>query len=768
VVDKNQKLIDVLIQQGKIKTGIDPNWRNLSNLEMEEKLQSEHIVSSEDIARGYAGLYSLPYVHLADFQISQDLLNFIPEDLARNYKIIAYQAEKETESNGLKVVRIAIAEPVKLTSNLQEVIANLEKQKGFKIELAVTTMGDFLAAISKRQTIPSGNQMKEPTMPVANFQKTDFKTIELDKIIIPYEVITKFPENIAQKYNMVVFEAPNSSFIRVAVADPEDKKVREILDFVKTKNDITIEEYKVTPSEVQRAMRFYNPEASKPVPKPTPPPPQPTPTPEIRSVEKIVPPPVSPQPQAPVQNQPQVKPQEEIKQEEIKPIPPQVQKPLEKPISPVQKQPEETPEVQGPSKNQLIVPVENDLDKYLGTSVKEVSDLQKIAETGNVPKIVAATVALAVAKKASDIHIEATEKNVRIRFRVDGILRDIIKLSTELQPAIISRVKILSKLKIDETRIPQDGRFDCIATGHAIDLRISTLPTVHGEKIAMRLLDKSAHLYTLEELGVTGRGLKLLLENMNKPYGIILSTGPTGSGKSTTLYAILTRISNASVNIVTLEDPVEYEMAGVNQCQIRPKIGFTFANGLRSILRQDPNIIMVGEIRDGETAALSTHAALTGHLVLSTLHTNDAAGALPRLTDMGVEPFFITSLINAIIGQRLVRKLCPKCKRQAHIPEPIFKQIEKELEGFNLPKPYQFFEGAGCSECELGYKGRLGIFEVLTMSQRIEELVLEKKPSSVIRDQAIKEGMVTMKQDGLIKALKGLTTVNEVMRVITV
>lgn len=404
----------------------------------------------------------------------------------------------------------------------------------------------------------------------------------------------------------------------------------------------------------------------------------------------------------------------------------------------------------------------------LGQPVETPEQLEAITKDNNIPKIVAALVAMATFKKASDIHVEPSKDKLRVRFRIDGILRDIIQLPMELHPAIISRVKILSNLKIDQTRVPQDGRFECISGGHAIDLRVSTLPTILGEKLALRILDKSAQIFTMEQLGLTGSGLKSVVDNIDKPYGIILSTGPTGSGKSTTLYAILNRVSTASVNIVTLEDPVEYELEGLNQCQIKPKIGFTFANGLRSVLRQDPNIIMVGEIRDAETASLAIHAALTGHLVLSSLHTNDAAGALPRLINMGIEPFLITSSLNAIVAQRLVRKLCPKCKIPARVPAPVEQEIETELAQFNLPKPYHFFEGRGCPECDLGYKGRIGIFEVLTMNEEIENLAIQHKPSSEIKLAAIKNGMVSIKQDGLIKALKGITTINEVLRVVTV
>lgn len=794
---ENKKLIDVLTEQGKVKKEDAVKYQNLSNFEVENKLKAENIVSEKDIAYAYALLNKLPFVALGSITIPKNVLEIVPENFAKAYKIIAYSLTEKTDGTK-NILKMAIAEPSKITGNLEEVIHRLEDRKGIKIDLAITTASDFEKATG-HYSPGETNENVISIKPEAPTQATLARhtTVNLDTIAIPFDVISKFPQDIAEKYQMVVFEAPTPAKIKVAVVDPDDKKVTDILSFIKEKNNIEIEVFKVTPSEIQRAIKFYDKhyyeqaikepavdknkeqpkelkqdipiESSSDIPKMS--------LEDRREQEKI---------EQPDVELPKKEEQEKIEfdyashrqpssitqekhEDDVPEIKEKTPKPLEQGETPAEKPIDQVPEVIGPQKaTQVPVAQENDLDKFLNESVKDVDKLSKIAETGHVPKIVAASIILAVSKKASDIHIEPGEKNVRIRFRVDGLLHDIIKLPISFHPAIISRIKILSKLKIDETRIPQDGRFDVIAVGHAIDLRISTLPTVHGEKIAMRLLDKSAHLYTLEELGVTGRGLKVLLENMNKPYGVILSTGPTGSGKTTTLYAILTRISNASVNIITLEDPVEYEMAGLNQCQIKPKIGFTFANGLRSVLRQDPNIIMVGEIRDSETAALSTHAALTGHLVLSTLHTNDAAGALPRLTDMGVEPFFITSLINAIIGQRLVRKLCQKCKRKAHIPSPILKQIEEELARFNLPKPYNFFEGAGCSDCELGYSGRIGIFEVLTMSPRIEELVLTKKPASEIKREAVKDGMVTMKQDGLLKALKGQTTVNEVLRVITV
>ena len=730
-----EKLVDLLIRQGKIRQEDFSSWKNLSNLEAEKRLKSEYMISDGDVARLYAQLYHWPFINLKESrQIPQETLEAIPANLAREHKIIAYSLEKK-EPPAKEILRIAVSCPGRLDT-LEQMVKDLEEKQKYKVEFAIVSPEDFAStALQYKSYFQEPAKVNLPARPAPAMPShiaSSLKSVDLSKIQIPLEVITKFPEDIARKYQMLVFAVPHPSLIKVAVVNPQDRRVREILDFVKEKNDIAIEEFRTTAEQIEAAMRFYK--------KPEP-------------YQPVIPPATSQRPVV-------IKPTE-IKEEKKIVTPAKVL-----PSAPAK---EEVPEVKGhPGQIQEVRPEETDLDNFLGERIRTVEDLQKIAETGFVPKIVAAAIVLAVLRKASDIHIEPAEENLRIRFRIDGILRDVIKLPLEIHPAMISRIKILSKLKIDETRIPQDGRFDVVAGGHNIDLRISTLPTVHGEKVAARLLDKSAHFYTLEELGLTGRNLKLLVANIEKPYGIIMSTGPTGSGKSTTLYAILNRISNASVNIITLEDPVEYEIPGINQCQIKPKIGFTFANGLRSILRQDPNIIMVGEIRDSETASLATHAALTGHLVLSTLHTNDAAGALPRIINMGVEPFLITSSINCLVAQRLVRKLCPKCRRPAQIPEPVMREIIKELEPFNLPQPFRFYEGRGCAECEQGYKGRIGIFEVLAMTEKVENLVITRRPSSEIKVEAAKEGMVTMKQDGLIKALKGMTTVNEVLRVVTV
>lgn len=425
-------------------------------------------------------------------------------------------------------------------------------------------------------------------------------------------------------------------------------------------------------------------------------------------------------------------------------------------------------------KNTVVSEEDQEIGSLLDKSVETVEELKEHIKKGFVPRIVAAVVNYAIHEKASDIHIEAFDDEVRVRYRIDGQLMDIVKLPTDIHAAIVSRIKILSKLRLDETRVPQDGRFDVNFENAQVDLRVSVMPTVHGEKVVMRILEKSKGIASLESLGIAGLSYENLVKSINKPYGICLATGPTGSGKSTSLYAILNRIATDNVNVVTLEDPVEYEMKGINQAQIRPKIGFTFAEGLRSVLRQDPNIIMVGEIRDGETANMATQAALTGHLVLSTLHTNDASGAIPRLDNMGIEPFLITSSLNVAIGQRLVRKICDYCKKEVNLPAGIRAQVEKDLDeieklnpldAHRVKRPVKFFQGEGCSHCNgTGYSGRIGIYEVLMMTDEIEELTIARASAAQIQSEAQKQGMLTMYQDGLLKVIAGITTIDEVLR----
>lgn len=397
------------------------------------------------------------------------------------------------------------------------------------------------------------------------------------------------------------------------------------------------------------------------------------------------------------------------------------------------------------------------------------------AEDAPIVKIVDVILSNAVDAKASDIHIEPSENDVRVRYRIDGILHTSLRLPKNVLPAIISRIKILSNLKIEETRLPQDGRFHIEFGRKSVDLRVSTLPLMYGEKVVMRILDKTTKVPTLEELGLRGQGLKWVNENIQKTHGIFLITGPTGSGKSTTLYSILTIRNTLDVNIVTLEDPVEYFIEGVNQSQIKPEIGLTFASGLRSILRQDPNIVMVGEIRDEETAELAVHAALTGHLVFSTLHTNNAVGAVPRLMNMGIEQFLLSASVNLIMAQRLIRKLCDDCKRETKINSVAQKEIEAVLatvpkdylEGLD-PKILKMYEAVGCEKCgNVGYKGRMGIFEILPLVDELQELIFNKEPAHKIYEAAAKIGMITMKQDGIIKVLRGETTLEEIARVTT-
>lgn len=415
----------------------------------------------------------------------------------------------------------------------------------------------------------------------------------------------------------------------------------------------------------------------------------------------------------------------------------------------------------------------------VGKAVKETEELTKVKTVDSkqlgeiikeapIAKIVATILEYAVTSRASDVHIEPLDDRVRVRYRIDGILYDRLSLPKTVQEAVTSRIKVLSEMKIDEHRVPQDGRFNFKVGDQEVDLRISVLPTVHGEKIVMRLLRKSGGIPTLTELGLGGTALKNLETAMLRPHGIIIVCGPTGSGKTTTLYSVLSRLNTSRVNISSLEDPVEYEMPGVNQVQINPAVGLTFASGLRSFLRQDPNIILVGEIRDNETTDLAIQAALTGHLVFSTLHTSNAAGALPRLIDLGAEKFLLASTINALVGQRIVRKICSHCK-SAYTPAPQLTEELKAILGPLFPKDMTqvtLYKGKGCTECgDSGYMGRIGVFEVLPVTEKIAKMTLENPDAEALEKEAVTEGMITMKQDGYLKVLAGITTLEEVLRV---
>lgn len=375
----------------------------------------------------------------------------------------------------------------------------------------------------------------------------------------------------------------------------------------------------------------------------------------------------------------------------------------------------------------------------------------------------------AYSARASDLHIEPEEKFLRVRFRIDGILKDIfdkVKVSKALHHEIISRIKVLSSLRTDEHLLPQDGRFKVkIEESHEVDLRVSIAPTYYGENAVLRLLAE-IQSFSLEEFGFQPRDLQKILKAIQKPYGMILANGPTGSGKTTTLYTILKKLNDPEVSIVTIEDPIEYSLAGTTQIQVNNQVGLTFANGLRSILRQDPNIIMVGEIRDSETAGIAVNAALTGHLVLSTLHTNDAATTFPRLIDMGVPPFLVASTINIAMGQRLIRKICDDCKEEKILTPNEIKSLSEVIPDLGS-RGRKFYTGKGCVSCgHTGYQGRIGIREVLEVNEDIRQLIMTRANAQQIKDAAVKHGMTTMLEDGIEKAVKGITTIEEVLRII--
>lgn len=445
--------------------------------------------------------------------------------------------------------------------------------------------------------------------------------------------------------------------------------------------------------------------------------------------------------------------------------------------------------------------VEADVAKTIGASMKkdaegnaelkpvvgEQKEIKTIVQDSPISKALSTILEYAAKNRASDIHIEPLEKELKIRCRIDGVLREIMKLPKETEPPLISRIKILSNLKIDEHRIPQDGQFTVKVTDKAIDLRIAISPVVWGEQVVIRLLDKSGTTLNLEDMGYKGRALRTIRKGLESTNGMILTSGPTGSGKSTSLYALIQEIKNDAINIVTLEDPVEYKMDGINQIQVNAEVGLTFATGLRSILRQDPDVVMVGEIRDKETAALAVQAALTGHLVFSTLHTNSAAGILPRLLDMGIEPFLIASTVRTVIGQRLVRRIADKDK-QTYQSDAVEKQAITDNIGHLLPATeelrtqtavdlgyeslplatdtaYTLSKGTDSPETPGGYKGRMGLYEVFEIDEAIQKLIINRATSSEIQRAAQANGMINMREDGYFKALAGLTTVSEINRV---
>jgi len=818
--NSTKQLLAILNRYG-VKKGFDKVLAGKDFFELDRYLLEKKLINQELLARGYAEFYRLPFVRLVNRPIEPRVAGLLPEEILRRYKVVPYQLQGPN-------LYLAVGEPARLARNAPSVLVNLRHQKGLNIHLAITPREDAEAVINKihrrghltpdesprpaESPAPSSPKQPEPpAKPVPSLSEaevakparpvlpaelappsqpkavsavkqveTHFKTIDFNHAEVDKSALRKIPYNVAKRYRLVVFaEEPSKSkfeapLIKIAAVDPKERHVREIISYIESKNKVSVERYQTNEASFKIALSHYD-EASADTSTATPPS---EPEAQIKEERSETRPSADVPSQTKVESPTAAKAPEQPKTEPVKPTRiPTSDEGLALSSDDIinraseQESPEELRRLAEEQASNLE---QQNLDKLLKGPVATVEELAKVFRSGIIPQIVAGTLFLAIRMKASDVHIEAQEDGVRVRFRVDGILHDIIRVPGFLHAPLISRIKILAKMKIDEQRVPQDGRFDVQIDNRQVDLRVSTLPTVHGEKIVMRLLDKSAGILTLEQLGVTGTNFDTLVENISKPFGIILATGPTGSGKSTTLYAILSRISKPGVNIITLEDPVEYELPGINQAQVKPQIGFTFADGLRSVLRQDPNVIMVGEIRDLETAAMATHAALTGHLVLSTLHTNDASGALPRLINMGVEPFLITSSVNAVIAQRLVRKVCQHCKETAQIPPAILNKIKRELaatpsaqlKNVNL-ESLKFYRGKGCSNCNDGYSGRIGIFEVMAMSDKIEDLAVNKAPASELKKAAIEEGMITMLQDGLMKALKGITSVDEVLRVTT-
>jgi|MudIll2142460700_1097286.scaffolds.fasta_scaffold15868_3 general secretion pathway protein E len=388
----------------------------------------------------------------------------------------------------------------------------------------------------------------------------------------------------------------------------------------------------------------------------------------------------------------------------------------------------------------------------------EISHLRDLAQEKGIIQLVNLLMSNAVKDRASDIHVEPGELSVRVRYRIDGLLYEKETLPARMYSAVTSRIKLLSQMNIAERRLPQDGRINVTVAGKAIDIRVSTIPTIYGESIVMRLLDKETSFITLEEIGFDRTLLDIYEDVIKKPYGMILITGPTGSGKSTTLYASLAEINSLDKKIITVEEPVEYLMQGITQIQVRPKIGLTFANGLRHIVRQDPDVIMVGEIRDMETASIGIHASLTGHLLFSTLHTNDAPGAITRLMDMGVENYLVASTLICVMAQRLVRRICQHCKVKQDVSEDVLRKFNSSVK--------EVWAGSGCEYCSgTGYRGRVGIFEVLPVGEDIRELIMARATVKEIKDKAIALGMRTLREDGIEKVKKGMTTIGEVLRV---
>ena len=583
------------------------------------------------------------------------------------------------------------------------IVEKLLGDYGTPMEQITTLREEGIRSRRSLQSLVIQNKlMDEATLTKTYANYAGIPFVEIDPKGILQETLTKIPERIARQYNAVLFKIDDDGLMHLAMDDPDDVQA---FNFIQKQIGENVKLYIATRSNILDCLENYRGDVTKEL-------------------------------------------------------------------------------------NQVIDVQREDSGEGQAVSEADVAENSPIAQTVNL------LLEYAIRSSASDVHVEPREEYVQVRYRIDGVLKEVNRLPRNVMNALVSRIKILSNLKIDERRVPQDGRFKIKVAGKQYALRVSTLPVIDGEKVVMRILDESNQAVTLQELGYWGRSLEVISNALTEPNGMILITGPTGSGKSTSLFSILTLLNTPNVNISTVEDPVEYKIPGVNQTQTNPKAGMTFANGLRALLRQDPNIIMVGEIRDGETANLGVQAALTGHLVFSTLHTNNAATSLPRLLDMGVEPFLIASTVKAVVGQRLVRRLCMNC-RQKYAPNQ--EEITALIRLFNLPEGQTFSvihtleqqaltqnigrdtplgtsdttiatmwraSPEGCEECNhTGYKGRVGIYEVLGSSNPMQKLIMAGATSAQIQTQAVQEGMTTMQTDGLIKAIRGETTVEEVLRV---
>ena len=587
---------------------------------------------------------------------------------------------------------------------LDDTLAKLLERNGVATEEQLAPLREEAARSSRslKDVVLGEKLLTEVELTKQFAEYANIPYIEIDPRDIPTEVLNRIPERIARQYNAVIFQIDEDGLVHLAMDDPDDVQATSFIE--KEVGDNT--KIYIAPHEnILQCLENYRGDVN----------------------------------------------------EEL---------------------------------NQVI-----DIQREDDGASQQVSEAD-VAEDSPIAQTVNLLLEYAIRSHASDIHIEPRETFVQIRYRVDGVLKEVNQLPRNVLGALVSRIKILSNLKIDERRVPQDGRFKIKVAGKQYALRVSTLPIADGEKVVMRVLDESNQAVTLQELGYWGHSLSIINNAIAEPNGMILVTGPTGSGKSTSLFSILTMLNTPDVNISTIEDPVEYKIPGVNQTQTNAKAGMTFANGLRALLRQDPNIIMVGEIRDGETTNLDVQTALTGHLIFSTLHTNNAATCLPRLLDMGIEPFLIASTVKAVVGQRLVRRLCMTC-RQQYTPDQT--EINEIVKLFNLPEGKGFdhihmleqqameqrvggdtppgtsestivslwrANPEGCGECNhTGYKGRVGIYEVLGISVPIQKMITANATSNQIQDQAVSEGMTTMQTDGLVKTLRGNTTLEEVLRV---